>query len=68
HLERQQQLVRRRREIEKQRKITQDQIATLQMQMEAESAELDYLLQEKNLYEADFFQDQQAMARLRQAD
>ncbi|MBC6432694.1 circadian clock protein KaiC [Nostoc sp. HG1] len=68
HLQRQQQLVRRRLEIEKQQKITQDQIATLQMQMEAESAELDHLLQEENLYEADFFQDQQAMGRLRQAD
>ena len=64
----QQQVARRRRQLEQQQKMIQDQIATLQMQMESESAELEHLLQEENLYASNLLQDQQSMARLRQAD
>ncbi|HEY9659700.1 MAG TPA: circadian clock protein KaiC, partial [Allocoleopsis sp.] len=67
-LQRQQQVAKRRRELEQQQKMTQDQIATLQMRMEAESAELEFLLQEENLYETGYLQSQQAMERLRRAD
>ncbi|MBD2464771.1 circadian clock protein KaiC [Oscillatoria sp. FACHB-1407] len=67
-LQQQQQVARRRRQLEQQQKMIQDQIATLQMQMESESAELEHLLQEEKLYAANLLQDQQSMARLRQAD
>jgi len=67
-LQQQQQIARRRRQLEQQQKIIQDQIAALQMQMESETAELEHLLQEEQLYETNLLQNQQSMAQLRQAD
>jgi circadian clock protein KaiC len=67
-LQRQQQVAKRRRELEQQQKVLQAQMATLQMQLEAESAELNHLLQEEDLYESGFHHNQEAIAQLRQAD
>ena len=67
-LRRQQQIANRRQELEQQRQVTQTQIATLQMQMEAEKAELDRLNQEESLDRTWFFQDRETIAQLRRAD
>jgi circadian clock protein KaiC len=67
-LRRQQQVATRRRELEQQRQLMQAQMAMLQMKIEAETTEIEHLLQEENLSEAAFFQDQATMAKLRQAD
>ncbi|HEY9647287.1 MAG TPA: circadian clock protein KaiC [Chroococcidiopsis sp.] len=67
-LQRQQQAASRRRSLEQQRQITQAQLATLQMQLEAENAEFDQLLHEESLYEAGTLREQEAIAQLRQAD
>ncbi len=67
-LQRQRQRVRQQRELENQQKLVRDQIAALQMQLEASNTELAHLLQEESLYEADRTQTEQIMARLRQAD
>lgn len=67
-LQHQQQMAKRRREIEQQQQTLQAQIANLQMQMEAGSTELNHLLQEEDLYEAGFYQDQEVIAQLRKAD
>jgi circadian clock protein KaiC len=67
-LRRQQQVANRRRELEQQRQVIQAQIATLQMQMEAEKAELERLNQEESLDRDGFLQDQKKIAQLRQAD
>ncbi|MCL1471748.1 circadian clock protein KaiC [Argonema antarcticum A004/B2] len=67
-LRRQQQVANRRRELEQQRQVIQAQIATLQMQMEAEKTELDHLNQEESLEKAGFLQDQERIAQLRRAD
>ena len=64
----QQQVARRRRQLEQQQKIIQDQIAALQMQMTSETAELEHLLQEEQLYEINILQEQQSMSQLRHAD
>ncbi|HEY9639217.1 MAG TPA: KaiC 1, partial [Coleofasciculaceae cyanobacterium] len=67
-LRQQQQLAARRRELEQHRQMTQSQIAALQMQMEAENAELDRLNQAEDLYEARVLQDQEMIAQRRWAD
>lgn len=67
-LRQQQQIANRRRELEQQRQVIQAQIATLQMQMEAEKAELDRLNQEDNLDRAGFLQDREMIGQLRRAD
>jgi circadian clock protein KaiC len=67
-LRKQQQLATRRRELEQQRQLMQAQLATLQMKIEAETAEIEHLLQEENLHEVGVLQDQAMIAKLRQAD
>ncbi len=67
-LQRQQQAASRRRQLDQQRQMTQAQLATLQMQLEAENAEFDHLLQEEHRYEAGLMEDQAAIAQLRHAD
>ncbi|HLO50975.1 MAG TPA: circadian clock protein KaiC [Kamptonema sp.] len=68
NLRRQQKIANQRRELEQQRQITQAQIATLQMQMEAGKAELDRLNQEDSLEQFGFLQDRETIAQLRRAD
>ena len=67
-VERQQQVAARRRQLEQQRQATQTQLAMLQLQIEAETAEFDHLLEEERLYEAGAQRDQATIAQLRQAD
>ncbi|WP_204150185.1 circadian clock protein KaiC [Leptolyngbya sp. CCY15150] len=67
-VERQQQVAARRRQLEQQRQATQAQLAMLQLQIEAETAEVDHLLEEERLYEAGAQRDQATIAQLRQAD
>ena len=68
NLQRQQQVANRRRELEQQRQVIQAQIATLEMQMEAEKTELDHLNQEESLERNGFLQNQERIAQLRRAD
>ncbi|MEA5627086.1 circadian clock protein KaiC [Nostoc sp. UHCC 0251] len=67
-LRQQQQLANRRRELEQQRQVMQAEIAALQMQMQAQAAELNDLIQEVDVHEKRALQDQQTMAQLRWAD
>jgi circadian clock protein KaiC len=67
-LRQQQQVANRRRELEQQRQMIQAQITALQMQMEAEKAELNHLIQEEGLHEQGMLQDQETMAQIRWAD
>jgi circadian clock protein KaiC len=68
HLQQQQQVVARRRELEQQRQSTQAQIAALQMQMAADQAEIDQLNQAEALHESSALQDKESMAQSRWAD
>ncbi|WP_449419178.1 circadian clock protein KaiC [Phormidium nigroviride] len=67
-IRRQQEIANRRRDLEQQRQLIQTQITTLQMQMEAEKAEVDRLNQEENMNKVGFLQDQRIIAQLRRAD
>ncbi|HEY9853939.1 MAG TPA: circadian clock protein KaiC [Leptolyngbyaceae cyanobacterium] len=67
-LNRQQNIARRRRELERQQLLVQSQIATLQAQVDAEKEELERMSYEENLQEKIFIQDQQLMAQIRKAD
>ncbi len=67
-VDRQQQVAAQRRQLEQQRQATQAQLATLQIQLEAEAVEFARLLEEERLYEAGALQDQATIAQLRQAD
>ena len=65
---RQQQAITRRRELEQQQQATQAQMAVLQLQMEADHAELERLQQSEALEAAAVFQDQASMSQSRWAD
>lgn len=67
-IRRQQEIANRRRDLEQQRQVIQTQITTLQMQMEAEKAELERLNQEETMDKVGFLQDQKIIAQLRRAD
>lgn len=64
----QQQVAAQRRQLEQQRQATQVQLATLQSQLETETAEVARLLEEERLYEAGALHDQATIAQMRQAD
>jgi circadian clock protein KaiC len=68
YLRQQQQLAQRRRELEQQQQLTHAQIAGLQIQIQSQNAELEYLNQEQQGYETKFLQDQQTIAQYRWAD
>ncbi|MGA7932326.1 MAG: circadian clock protein KaiC [Kovacikia sp.] len=63
-----QQVATRRRELEQQRQLTQSRLAALQIQMEAEKAELDQLDQAEELDVAESLQEQKTLGKLRWAD
>jgi circadian clock protein KaiC len=67
-LQREQELAQRRRELAQKQQINQAQLAALQMQMEAEKAELDYLNQSESLYQEELVQYKNTMAQFRWAD
>jgi circadian clock protein KaiC len=67
-LQREQELAQRRRELAQKQQINQAQLAALQMQMEAEKAEIDYLNQSERLYQEELVQYKNTMAQFRWAD
>jgi circadian clock protein KaiC len=66
--EQEQEIAKRRRDLEQQQQITQAQIAALQIQMETEKAELDRLNQAEKLAQAKLLQEQQQIFQSRWSD
>lgn len=67
-LARQQELERKRHEVERMQTVIHSQIAVLQAQLEAQKEELEHMMQQEELHQNLIIQDQTAMALLRKAD
>lgn len=67
-IQQQQQIARRRRELEQQRHALQSQISALQQQMDAETQELHYLGQAEEVDNAGLLHEQEMVAKFRWAD